>query len=89
MWIWIVRIAVLYLLLTVAYVALSAYKRWDKRNALEAEYDAQLVHAVTREVFVSEGMRDYDRSLKKKLLLGIYGIPALTIVVLIGLAQLD
>lgn len=88
MWLWVIRIAVLFLVLTVAYLALSAYMRWGKRRALEAEYEAAVDRAPDRETFVAEGLETYDRSLRKKLLLGIYGIPLLTVAVLIALAQL-
>ena len=88
MWLWIFRIAVLFLVLTVSYVILSAYRRWDRRNALEAEFQSAPSMGMSREVFVSAGLKTYDRSLRKRLLLGVFLIPLLTAAILIALAQI-
>ena len=87
MFAWVLRIVVLFAILSVVYIALSAYIRWDRRKTLEAEFDAAGEGEEERESFVAQGMSDYDRSLRKKLLLGIYGIPLVIVSLLIALAE--
>ena len=88
MWPWILRVAVVFLILTLSYVALSAYRRWDRRKSLEAAYDAAGPTGLSRDAFIAAGMTAYDRSLRKRLLLGVYLLPVLTVAILIALAQI-
>ena len=87
MFAWVLRIVVLFAILSVVYIALSAYMRWDRRKALQSEADAVGQGEQERESFVAQGMSDYDRSLRKKLLLGVFGIPVFVVTVLIALAE--
>lgn len=59
---------------TVAYVALSLWSRRVRRRRLEAEWDAAQGPG-GRAAFVAAGLRDYDRSLRRKLILGVYVVP--------------
>ena len=63
-----------FLALSVVYVCLSLYSRSVRRGKLEAEWD-QEVKTGDREAFVQEGLADYDGSLRRKLILGVYVIP--------------
>lgn len=91
MLVWITRAVVLFAVLTVIYLALSLYNRWAERRRLAAEFDRRRAEhgggAVGREAFVGEGMRAYERSLKRKLLLGVYLIPLGVIALLVVVAQ--
>ena len=85
----VVRIVVIFAILSLVYIGLSAIMRWDRRKGLEAEFDSEPVHNDDRETYVAQGMRQYDGSLRKKLLLSIFGLPALVIGTLIFVAYMD
>ena len=63
-----------FLALTLIYVCLSLYSRSVRRGKLEAEWDEEVKEG-DREAFVREGLEDYDGSLRRKLILGVYVIP--------------
>ncbi len=88
---WLVRIVAVLVVLTVIYLALSLFKRWEERKRLNADFERQAQSdsgaSKDREAFVQEGLRDYESSLRKKLLLGVYVIPFALILLLIALAQ--
>ena len=63
-----------FLALTLIYVCLSLYSRAVRRGKLEAEWDEEVKEG-DREAFVREGLEDYDGSLRRKLILGVYVIP--------------
>ena len=85
-----IRITILFLILTVAYVALAAWSRLRERMRLGDEYETQIrLKKVVEEkdVFIARGMKQYDRSLRPKLILGVYIIPGALAALLIYLAQ--
>jgi len=86
MYIWTMRLILLFALLTLVYVALSRYSRWNRRRMLETEYDTATVQTGSREKHVSEGLARYDRSLTKKLLLGVFVVPVAVFVILMVIA---
>ena len=63
-----------FLALSVVYECLSLYSRSVRRDKLEAEWDEE-IKTGDREEFVQEGLTDYDGSLRRKLILGVYVIP--------------
>lgn len=63
-----------FLILSVIYVCLSLYSRSVRRGKLEAEWDEEIKEG-DREAFVKEGLEEYDGSLRRKLILGVYVIP--------------
>lgn len=63
-----------FLALSVVYVCLSLYSRSVRRDKLEAEWDEEIKDG-DREAFVQEGLQEYDGSLRRKLILGVYVIP--------------
>ena len=65
---------ILFVVQTVSYVSLSLYSRAVRRDKLEAEWDEEIGEG-DREAFVREGLEDYDHSLRRKLILGVYVIP--------------
>jgi hypothetical protein len=63
-------------LLTIIYLILSVWSRSVRRERLEEEWDSK-IRAGDRDAFIDDGLRDYDRSLRRKLILGVYVIPVL------------
>lgn len=74
-----VRLVVVgFIVLTVVYVCLSLYSRSVRREKLEREFDEEIRDG-DRDEFVREGLQDYDQSLRRKLILGVYVVPMLAI----------
>ncbi|MCA8867860.1 MAG: hypothetical protein KDA67_04360 [Rhodobacteraceae bacterium] len=71
-----------FVVLSVIYVYLSIRQRWQARNELEAEFDAGGVEG-DRDTYIEEGMREYQSSLRRKLILGVYVVPLLVVATLI------
>ncbi|MDH3666461.1 MAG: hypothetical protein OEN23_05980 [Paracoccaceae bacterium] len=86
MFIWVFRLMVLFAILTLIYVVLSQYSRWNHRKTLEADYDATDHVDENREEFVAEGMSRYEHSLSKRLLLGVFVLPIAIVAVLLLIA---
>lgn len=63
-----------FFVLTIVYICLSLYSRSVRRGKLEAEWDEE-IKTGNRDAFVQEGLDDYDGSLRRKLILGVYVIP--------------
>jgi len=74
-----------FILLTIIYVCLSMYSRWVRRGKLEAEWEK--TQSGDKEAFVDAGLQDYDGSLRRKLILGVYVVPAVLITVIIYLTN--
>ncbi len=68
----------LLVVLTVVYVGISLYSRWVRKSKLEAHWDKKRLTG-DREAFVKRGLDKYDRSLKRKLILGVYVVPFVVI----------
>jgi hypothetical protein len=66
--------------LTVVYVSVSLYSRSVRRDKLEAAWEPG---KGTKTSFVEDGLREYDKSLRRKLILGVYIVPILLIFVVI------
>jgi hypothetical protein len=67
-----------FVILTVIYVAVSLYSRSMRRAKLEREWDEEIRDG-DRDGFVREGLEHYDRSLRRKLILGVYVVPVLIV----------
>ncbi|AVO37817.1 hypothetical protein [Pukyongiella litopenaei] len=72
----------LMIVLSVIYVALSLYSRAMRRRKLETRWRDKGM-AGDREAFVRRGLQRYDRSFRRKLILGVYVVPLVTIAVLV------
>lgn len=70
--------------LTALYVILSIWSRSVRREKLEEEWDSE-IRTGDRDAFIEEGLRAYDRSLRRKLILGVYVIPVLFVLGMIYL----
>ena len=73
---------VLLIALSVVYVVLSIWSRRMRRAKLAARWDSKEVLTVDRETFIERGLRKYDASFRRKLILGVYIVP-LTLIALI------
>ncbi|MCK0151523.1 hypothetical protein MWU54_15885 [Marivita sp. S6314] len=63
-----------FLVLSVVYICVSLYSRAVRRDKLEKEWDEDIQQG-DRETFVEAGLREYDGSLRRKLILGVYIVP--------------
>lgn len=75
-----------FFVLTVIYICLSLWSRSVRRGKLNAEWQ-EGGHEGSYEAFMDEGLRDYDRSLRRKLILGVYVIPVIIVSVIIYLTN--
>ena len=74
------------IVLTVVYICLSLYSRSVRREKLETEWDEQ-GRTGDRDAFVQQGLQDYDHSLRRKLILGVYVVPILVVSAIIYLTN--
>ncbi|MFT4959528.1 MAG: hypothetical protein ACI92Z_000604 [Paracoccaceae bacterium] len=72
----------LLVVLTVIYVAISIYSRGRRRDKLEAYWDEEDLVG-DREAFVELGLKDYDGSLRRKLIWGVYIVPVSVVALLV------
>ena len=75
-----------FVILTVFYWAMSWYFRSLARGALEEEWIEE-GHTGDREAWIEKGMAEYDASLRKKLIWGVYIVPIVVICALIYLTN--
>jgi hypothetical protein len=71
-----------FVILTIIYVILSVWSRSVRREHLEEEWDSE-IRTGDRDAFIRQGLRDYDRGLTPKLILGVYVIPVLFVAAMI------
>lgn len=64
-----------FLFLSVFYVCISLYSRSARREKLEAEWEETRPAGIHRDAFVKEGMKEYETSLRRRLILLVYVIP--------------
>ncbi|MBO9451886.1 MULTISPECIES: hypothetical protein [unclassified Tropicibacter] len=64
----------LLIVLTVIYVIVSIYSRRVRRGKLEAHWDKKGMTG-DREAFIQRGLKKYDGSFRRKLILGVYVVP--------------
>jgi len=72
--------------LTVVYFSLSLYSRRVRRGKLEREWDEE-IGTGDREAFVRAGLKQYDGSLRRKLILGVYIVPLSLMMLIIYLTN--
>ena len=70
--------AIAFVVLTVIYVCLSFYSRAVRREKLEAQWDDESREGDKR-AFVRAGLKEYDGSLRRRLILGVYVIPVVIV----------
>jgi len=74
-----------FVVLTIVYICLSLYSRMVRRSKLAAQWDDN--PDGDREAFIQSGLEDYDHSLRRKLILGVYVVPTVLIAVIIYLTN--
>jgi hypothetical protein len=69
-------------ILTVLYAALSIWSRRTRRGKLEAEW---LVSGRPgdEDAFVDAGLKEYDGSVRRKLILGVYVVPVAVVAAIV------
>ena len=77
-----------FIVLTVIYVSLSFYSRSVRRTKLRQKWDEDIRRG-DRDAFVRRGLKIYDRSLRRKLLWGVYIVPVVTIALVIYLVNFN
>lgn len=75
MFILLVRVLLVFGFLSLMYVALVAYQRWDTRRALEAEHAAGADPSLSREDYVARGLVRYERSFSRRALYAVFLLP--------------
>ena len=75
-----------FVVLTVIYFGLSIYSRRVRRGKLYQKWQNG-PRLVDRDSFVQRGLRKYDGSIRRKLLLGVYVIPVSMVIVIIYLTN--
>ncbi|SEL18796.1 hypothetical protein [Roseovarius nanhaiticus] len=75
-------------ILTLIYAVLSIYSRQVRRGKLEAEWLIQGKPG-SEEEFVEAGLKEYDSSLRRKLIFGVYVIPVTVVAVVIYLTNFN
>jgi len=75
-----------FIVLTVIYVCLSFYSRSVRKGKLREQWhDGPQDQPV--EAFLEEGLKDYDKSLRRKLILSVYVIPVILVSVIVYLTN--
>lgn len=82
-----IRLAVFgFLFLSVIFVCLSFYSRAVRTGKLRAEW-AEGDKQVDEDSFVDEGLKEYEGSLRRKLIWGVYVVPMVVIMLIIYLTN--
>ncbi len=77
------RLAIVgFVILTILYVILSIWSRRTRRRKLSQEWDEE-IQSGDKETFVEQGLDEYDDSLRRKLILGVYVVPVTVIAIII------
>ncbi len=82
-----VRLMVIgFIVLSVIYVCLSLYSRAVRKGKLRAEWEEEQPDQSLDE-FLEEGLKEYDKSLRRKLILSVYVIPVILVSVVVYLTN--
>lgn len=68
--------------LTVIYFSLSWYSKSVRREKLEKQFDAGGIEG-DRQAFIEQGIKEYEDSLRRKLIYGVYVVPVVLIAIVI------
>lgn len=71
-----------FVVLSIIYVLVSIYSRSVRREKLENRWEEEGIGG-DREEFVREGLAEYDASVRRKLILGVYVVPVIVVGTLI------
>ena len=73
-----------FIFLTIVYICLVFYSRSVRKAKLADEWDTEIKEG-DRDAFVKEGLVDYESSLRRKLILGVYVVPICLVVLILYL----
>lgn len=76
--------------LSIVYLAVSIYSRSVRREKLEKAWDAdppEGADEAARRAYIEEGMRTYERSLRRKLIWLVYVIPICLVILVLYLTN--
>ena len=80
-----------FIVLTIVYVCLSSHSRAVRRGKLKAQWNREQMDDPTkvgdRDEYIREGLEEYDGSVRRKLVLGVYIIPTVLVAVIIYLTN--
>ncbi len=78
-----IRLGVMgFIALSVVYWCLSWYSKSVRREKLEKEFDAGGIDG-ERDAFIEQGLKEYEGSLRRKLIYGVYVVPVVLLFVVI------
>lgn len=75
-----------FIVLTVIYVGLSFYSRSVRRGKLEEWWEEEGKPG-DLETYIDKGLEEYDGSLRRKLILGVYIIPITVVTIVVYLTN--
>ena len=82
-----VRLGVMgFIVLTLVYIVLSIWSRQVRKGKLRREWVEEEMTG-DMEVFVDQGLKEYDGSIRRKLILGVYVVPTVLVGVIIYLTN--
>lgn len=74
-----------FVVLSIIYICVSLYSRSVRRAKLSAAWEDHKTG--DREAFIKQGLAEYDGSLRRKLILGVYVVPSVIIAIIIYLTN--
>ena len=77
-----------FVVLTIIYIALSIYSRRVRRGKLYQKW-AGGPRLVDRDIFVQRGLKRYDGSIRRKLILGVYIVPVGLVILTVYLTNFN
>jgi hypothetical protein len=72
-----------FLVLSLVYVLVATYSRSVRREKLEKKFDAGGTGEGDRDAYIAQGLAEYEKGLRHRLLWLIYILPALAVAVTI------
>ena len=82
----IMKMVMMFFILTVIYVVLTVVSRIQKKDKLNAEYDDE-ERAISQQDFVEEGLVEHNKRTRRRLALKVYIFPIVIAGILLFLAH--
>jgi Ca2+/Na+ antiporter len=79
-------IGLAFVALTIVYVCVSFYSRAVRKEKL-GQWWEEGGREGDREAYIREGLKEYDKSLRRRLILGVYLIPTVIVTVIVYLVN--
>ncbi len=83
----VLRVVALSALLILVVLVLSLVSRWLRSRRLDSEFDHGAGEGLTRQAYIDQGLAEFDRSVRKRTLLVIVGIPLIVVALLSTIAN--